>query len=84
MLKFCRKHIYLQQDLAQQAKTSDSEGYPQAYESVYYASSNGEVHTTASSKYENVDSHPTESSTSSYSGYNHLRVFTTGFADADA
>ena len=84
MLKFYRKLLVIQQALAQEAKISSSEGDTQAYESIYYASSNGEIHTTASSKSENVDSHPEDSSTSSYSGYNHLHGFTTSFADADA
>ena len=68
LLKFCSKHLVIHQALAQQANTPASEGDPQADESIYFESSNGEIHTTASSKYENVDLHPTESSTYSYSG----------------
>ena len=82
LLKFYRKLLVIQQALAQEAKISSSEGDTQAYESIYYASSNGEIHTTASSKSENVDLHPTESSAYSYSGYNHLQGFTTSFVDA--
>ena len=84
LLKFCRKHIVIHQALAQQAKTPASKGCPQADKIIYFASSNGEIHTTASSKSENVDLHPAEPNTSSYSGYNHLHGFTTSFADAVA
>ena len=83
-MKFCRKHLVLQKTLAQKAKTSSSEGDPQADESIYYAFSDGEIHTTSSSKSGKTNSHPTESSTSSYSGYNHLHGFTTSFADVNA
>ena len=82
-MKFCRKHLVIQKNLAQKSKKSDSEGYPQADEGNYYASSNGELHATASSKYENIHSHPTELVTSSYSVYNNLHSFTTSFADAN-
>ena len=83
-MQFFRKHLVLQQALAQQAKKSASKGDPQSDESIYYASNDGESRTTASSKSENVDSHPTESSASSYSGYNHLHGLKTSFVDADA
>ena len=54
LLQFCRKHLVLQKSLAQQAKTSASEGYPQADESIYYVSIDGETHTKPSSKYEGL------------------------------
>ena len=82
-MKFCRKYLVIHQTLAQQAKTPASKGYPQVDKSIYFASSNGEIYTTASSKSENVDLHPAESNMSSYSGYNHLHGFTTSFVDAD-
>ena len=84
LLQFCRQHLVLKKNLAQQANTSASEGDPQSDESIYYASTDGEIHTTASSKSENVDSHPTELSVSSYSGHNHLHSFTKSFSYADA
>ena len=84
LLKFCRKHLVIQQAIAQQANKSAPQGDPQEDESIYYASINGEIHTTASSKSENVDSHPTESSTCSYIGYNHIHIFTTSLSDSDA
>ena len=83
LLQFFRKYLVLQQYLAQQEKISASEGYPQVDESIYYTSSDGEIHVTASSKSGNVNSHQTESSVSSYSGYNNLHGFTTSFADAN-
>ena len=84
LLQFFRKYLVLQQYLAQQEKISASEGYPQVDESIYYTSSDGEIHVTASSKSGNVNSHQTESSVSSYSGYNNLHGFTTSFTNADA
>ena len=78
-----RKHIVIQKDLAQQEKTTASEGDPQADKMIYYASRDDEIQTTTLSKYGNVNLHPTKLSVSSYSGYNHLHGFTTSFADAD-
>ena len=82
LLKYCRKYLVLKKYLAQQSKTSASEGDPQAYESIYYSSSHGEINTKASSKSENIDLYPTESITSSYSGYNHFHGLKTSLADA--
>ena len=42
-LQFFRKHLVLQKDLSQQEKTSASEEYTQADESIFYASRNGEI-----------------------------------------
>ena len=82
-MKFCRKNLVIQKALAQEPKALASKGYPQVDESIYYASSDGEIHATASSKSKNFDSHPTELSKSNYSRYNHLHGFTTSLADAD-
>ena len=50
LLKFSRKHLVIHQALAQQANILASEVDTQADESIYYASSDGEIHTTDSSK----------------------------------
>ena len=59
LLQLCRKHLVLKKALAQQAKTPASEVYPQADKTIYYVSIDGKIHTTASSKSENVDCYPT-------------------------